>query len=125
MTFVSLDLRNINDRGYLASQSQNESFCCGLGDMLFAPFGMNGILISLGGGGQSGPILDKWLPTQGDFKKITIYDLDNQSWHCQKNFWRYSSTKRKFLYRWGSKYVNSILKPCFKSSGCVIDTHNI
>ena len=84
--FGSLNLTNSSDGGYFASQYYyNESFYYDPGCMLYTPlFGAKGLLILLGGGGQSGPFVHEWLPNQGDFDNITIYDIHTQTWLSQK-----------------------------------------
>ena len=95
--FSSLNLTNSSDGGYFASQYYNESFYYDPGCMLYTTlFGVEGLLVLLGGGGQSGPFVHEWLPNQGNFDIITIYDIHTQTWLSQSATGTIPNPRSKF-----------------------------
>ena len=81
--FSTLSLTNSSDGGFFASQYQNDSAIFDPGSMISVPsFGVDGILVLLGGSGCSSvPFGTNHCESGvGSFNNMTIYDLHTQSW---------------------------------------------
>ena len=84
--FNTLSLTNSTDGGFFASQYVNDSAVFDPGNLIFVPsFGVDGILLLLGGSGCSSVPFGATHCESGvgSFNNITIYDLHTQSWLWQ------------------------------------------
>lgn len=92
-SFDSLTLTNTSDGGYFASE-YSQSFAARPGAMLnVSPFGINGVLIVIGG---SGPVGTNVVPVFALFNNITVFDPFEQKWYSQTATWDVPEPRQDF-----------------------------